>query len=527
MGDASGNHNKQSNMDQYVQRGGKRTHTQLEQTRDDVTPTITPTPSMLGDSSGMETDPDLSEGENSGNINNINNNNRIVPPSIIINGSAETVVGADRMENEKLKLAFKLDRLKNKCGRYESHVTFLRKCLENNVIPNGLKAYVEPSIGNRDDAFLGDWHGTLFECSKKLTTLSIDWSLKTIASTKVEIATTEETLKALVSEQSYKKIQDSIQKNDETRNKELVNRKNRKFYRLKYGERDRDDQPQPAATNNRQNEILNNRGQRGQGRPRQDENMRNDRYNHGNEDRSWNDRAERNSRNVREDRQPEQHGRYANNHYNDNNNHNNRGDRAVEERVLEAIDRRTRNYVAATNGVRGPRANDRDLDIHEKISLGRRNSRRNMRIRNDSPGEDFPPLERERPRDDRTNQRNHMSPREGNDRNERPREDHPNQQNRPNPREGNDNNRAKDNEIEALRRRIASLQRERTNGEQVSSHYIPDDDSKNDNRAQVGPTNPLSNMDMQAYIKTAMETICGFAEQLSLQNGSERTHTDM
>ena len=145
---------------------------------------------------------------------------------------------------------------------------------------------MEPSIGDRDDAFLGDWHGTLFECSKKLTTLSIDWSLKTIASTKVEIATTEETLKALVSEQSYKKIQDSIQKNDETRNKELVNRKNRKFYRLKYGERDRDDQPQPAATNNRQNEILNNRGQRGQGRPRQDENMRNDRYNHGNEDRN-------------------------------------------------------------------------------------------------------------------------------------------------------------------------------------------------------------------------------------------------
>ena len=65
MGDASGNHNKQSNMDQYVQRGGKRTHTQLERTRDDVTPTITPTPSRLGDSSGMETDPDLSEGENS------------------------------------------------------------------------------------------------------------------------------------------------------------------------------------------------------------------------------------------------------------------------------------------------------------------------------------------------------------------------------------------------------------------------------------------------------------------------------
>ena len=488
---------------------------QLEQTREDITPSITPTPSLHGDLSGMDTDPNLSEGEQSGNNNNdnMNNNNQMRPPNIIVNGSAETVVGADRMENEKLKLAFKLDRLKNKVGRYESHVTFLRKCLENEVIPNGLKAYVEPSIGNRDDAFLGDWHRTLFECSKKLTTLSIDWSVKTIASTKLEIASTEETLKALVSELSYKKIQDSITKNDETRNKELINRKNRKFYRLKYGEREREDQPQPAATNNRQNEILNNRGQRGLGRPRED-NMRNDRFNHGNEDRPWN-RAERNNRNTRE---PEQNNRYSNNYSNYNNN---RGDRAVEERVLEAIDRRTRNQGAPTNDVRGPRANDRDLDIHEKISLGRRNSRR--RLRNDNPGEDFPPLER--PREDRNNPRNLLSPREGSDRNGSPREDHLNQQNQPISREGKD--RAKDNEIEALKRRIASLQRERTNVEQVSSHYISEEDSKNDNRAQVGPTKPLSNMDMQAYIKTTMETLCGFAEQLSLQNGSERTHTDM
>ena len=183
--------------------------------------------------------------------------------------------------------------------------------------------------------------------------------------------------------------------------------------------------------------------------------------------------------------------------------------------------------MTATNGARGPRANDRDLDIHEKISLERRNSRRNVRMRNVSPGEDFPPLERERPRENNTNQRNHMNPREGNDHNERPREDSANQQTRPNPREGNDNNRAKDNEIEALRRRIASLQRDRTNGEQSSSHHVSDDDSKNDKRAQVGPTNPMSNMDMQAYIRTAMETICGFAEQLSLQSGTERTHTDM
>jgi hypothetical protein len=419
------------------------------------------------------------------------------------------------MENEKLKLAFKLDRLKDKCGRYESHVVFLRKCLENNVIPNGLRAYVEPSIGNRDDDFLGEWHGILFECSKKLTNHSIDFSLKTIESTKIEMAAVSEQLKALVSEPAYKKIQDSLQKNDDTRNKDLTNRKNRKFYRLKYGDREREDKPQ--MSNNRQNEILNNRGQRGLGKPQQEDNFRNNNRNDADRNRNGNptrerarwsddDRSERNGRNGRNDRQPEHQGRFGNNNNFDSRN-NNRGDRAFEERVLEVIERRTRNHAGAT-GSRGPRANDTDdSPIHERISLGRRNSRRNVRARtNESPREDSPPLSRERPR-----------------------EDHANHQSWTSPREGNDINRTRDHEIEALRKKIESLERER-NGEQVTSHYVLEttgEGSKNGDLAQEGPNkHPKSNMDMKAYIKNAMEIICGFAEQLDQPNGSARIHLD-
>ena len=70
--------------------------------------------------------------------------------------STGTVVEANHMEKEKLKVALKLDRL--------------------NIIPNGLRTYLKPSIGNRDDVFLEGWHGILFDCSKKLINHSVDFS---------------------------------------------------------------------------------------------------------------------------------------------------------------------------------------------------------------------------------------------------------------------------------------------------------------------------------------------------------------
>ena len=97
--------------------------------------------------------------------------NSLPPPSLQINDreeSFETVIEPDRMNDNKLKLAFKIERLRNKAERYESHVDFLKKCLDNDIIPNGLKCFVEPSIGNRDEGFLNQWHGILNDCSKQL-----------------------------------------------------------------------------------------------------------------------------------------------------------------------------------------------------------------------------------------------------------------------------------------------------------------------------------------------------------------------
>ena len=84
---------------------------------------------------------------------------------------------------------------------------------------------------------------------------------------------------------------------------------------------------------------------------------------------------------------------------NNNNNPNYRNDTRddqTQKRVIDVIDRRTKNQSAT--GGRGPRANvTDDSPIHEKISLGRRSSRRNVaRNTNESPREDFPPLEGKR-----------------------------------------------------------------------------------------------------------------------------------
>ena len=77
--------------------------------------------------------------------------------------SNETVIQNNNRwdDRERNNLVFKLDNLNDKKCRYVSHETFLKKCLDNNLVPNGLKVYVEPSIGNRNDEFLTKWHATI------------------------------------------------------------------------------------------------------------------------------------------------------------------------------------------------------------------------------------------------------------------------------------------------------------------------------------------------------------------------------
>ena len=47
----------------------------------------------------------------------------------------------------------KLNRLKDKNKRYQSHREFLSQCIESKLIPKGLKLELEPTTGNHDQEF--------------------------------------------------------------------------------------------------------------------------------------------------------------------------------------------------------------------------------------------------------------------------------------------------------------------------------------------------------------------------------------
>ena len=471
---------------------------------------ITPTPSN-GDLNNI--DPITTDTENE--VSDIES--RHILPSIMVNdreASKDTVVDAASRNDSKLKLAFRIDNLRNKTERYESHTAFLKKCLENNIIPNGLKCYVEPSIGNKDDTFLNEWHTILDETSIKLMNLTIAFSEKTSKSTTEQTTKLSGELKEMVSETAYKDITTSLNKNEEARTKDLVQRKNRKFYRLKYGEKEREQPPQPH-TNNREKEIWNNRGQRGQGNTRNNEPERERVHSRWNSERR--DDGNHNPRYV-------------------NNNHNNSSgsDRGQDEdRILNVIHQR----------------NQRDAPIHEQI-LRRKPSRRNMNDNNrrsnnretnqegtwytrpggnnrhiensresDRPGEDFPPL-RGNPRDDNRNDENTRY---------RPR-DSPREDNRVNDNYNSRNSRGndtdtRDREIANLREQINVLQSERRGeADQTTSTNTL---SKNGERAH-GPDNenPMNQEDMKTFIQNAMATMQDFVTRLDRQTNSGMTHSD-
>ena len=57
----------------------------------------------------------------------------------------------------------KLNRLKDKSARYQSHIEFLSQRIESKLVPKGLKFELEPIIGNHDKNVLDMWYSSLQE----------------------------------------------------------------------------------------------------------------------------------------------------------------------------------------------------------------------------------------------------------------------------------------------------------------------------------------------------------------------------
>ena len=403
----------------------------------------------------------------------------------------------------------------------------MKKCLDNNLVPNGLKVYVEPSIGNRDDAFLAQWHSRLETFSKTLTTDVIGYCEAEIAKTKDEITAISGQLKALVSAPIYTNIEKTIGTNEKSRVNELTQRKNKKFYRLKYGNNDdRNVERNDAVRKNAKNVknfnrpeirdhprvLYSNRGHRGMGK-------------------QFNDSSEEDSRND---------ARQGPDHRDDaRRNARQKSDRNHDKRLLEIIEKRAErhpNYAAAVRGPerpntaarRGPERpterqsnqdgrtlrrnqsfNDweqigsRTEPIHERLALSRRNSRRNIA----------------HTRDQETRK--------------------------------SGSNTDKDREILELKSRLEAMERERNgnatgaqrdrngneseteqmgnNSEKVTNHYYRDEtnSSKNDSGAQRGKgpeTNDLR--EMKSFLREVMLTISDFDKRLTTQINTGPTHSD-
>ena len=96
--------------------------------------------------------------------------------------STETIISRASTDGERL--GQKPNRLKNKAARYESHKQFLEKCIQDKLIPEGLRLQMEPTIGNYDYEFLHNWHVKLEKFSLELMTDVADFCNKTLANTR-------------------------------------------------------------------------------------------------------------------------------------------------------------------------------------------------------------------------------------------------------------------------------------------------------------------------------------------------------
>ena len=92
------------------------------------------------------------------------------------------------MEKQALHLNF----LSNKAARYESHISFLMKCMEEKLIPEALKYSIEPSIGNHDEEFINEWYEIQKECSRKLIQHTVKFCETTLSKTNNSIDATQQ-----------------------------------------------------------------------------------------------------------------------------------------------------------------------------------------------------------------------------------------------------------------------------------------------------------------------------------------------
>ena len=149
-------------------------------------------------------------------------------PTITLEVPSETPAVTQRKEYVE-RLATKLNGISEKACRYESHKSFLTKCAENNIIPNGLQLKLEPTIGNHDEEFLEMWYKKLDECSIMFINMVKEYCDKTLAKVENDKKATKEALNKVMKKEELQSVIETISRNDEIMKRLLQQGKNKRY----------------------------------------------------------------------------------------------------------------------------------------------------------------------------------------------------------------------------------------------------------------------------------------------------------
>ena len=108
-------------------------------------------------------------------------------------------------EEEIMKLAFCLDRIKNKKIRFLSLKDLLEKSLHDKLTPNGLKISLEATIGNQNEEFVNQWY-KIQVCAKQLMKMTIKFCETAIKETEHEVKETDSKLQSSLPSTEYSTI---------------------------------------------------------------------------------------------------------------------------------------------------------------------------------------------------------------------------------------------------------------------------------------------------------------------------------
>ena len=123
------------------------------------------------------------------------------------------------------RVALSIDRLNDKRIRYESYLSFLTKCADEQLIPYNFRSDFDPSIGNRNVKFMEEVNKIKLRYSQDLMKLTTNFCKDTVKETRESLHSDDEKLKEMLPENKYKEVREEIVKKGQSTTNYLLRKK--------------------------------------------------------------------------------------------------------------------------------------------------------------------------------------------------------------------------------------------------------------------------------------------------------------